>query len=423
MVRVEYGTFVPKRTSVRRKALGLGVLVGLTACMALAVNIIAPSSSIQEEELAEVSATRPGYELTRSDVDAIVKEDLEKMRARHTTTQLARAEPHGKKAQARGGKHSKPVKLTVAAAKPSTTTVAAKTSMTAVKAEAHTMRKASKTTLASSELDQGFKSAKLQRAAAKGSKTAKLELELSSEKAKVASLKKKEAKDSESNKDTLKKLAQLKTEVQSLKKLHKSQPTAKAAKPVKTQQAAATPQHAFGKAMRNGHDYDHDADEDAIFGPPSAISSEELDDEDEKPSWHQALAQKSVHTDQSDEVDSAKLHDYNKVNIKKTLADLPELPGGAKRPHKSSLTLSESNEKGLISELSDAHDLRMSMHDHKLSPVAKMLQSTLSELKSDDESVAGHAADIDAIYPAAKKEKLSGVVKSQLLIKDDSGLA
>ena len=63
------------------------------------------------------------------------------------------------------------------------------------------------------------------------------------------------------------------TEVQSLKKLHKSQPTAKAAKPVKTQQAAATPQHAFGKAMRNGHDYDHDADEDAIFGPPSAISS------------------------------------------------------------------------------------------------------------------------------------------------------
>ena len=30
--------------------------------------------------------------------------------------------------------------------------------------------------------------------------------------------------------------------------------------------------------------------------------AEELDDEDEKPSWHQALAQKSVHTDQSDEV-------------------------------------------------------------------------------------------------------------------------
>jgi hypothetical protein len=59
--------------------------------------------------------------------------------------------------------------------------------------------------------------------------------------------------------------------------------------------------------------------------------------------------------------------------VEKTLEQLPQLPG-IPRPVKSKLVLSESQEKAVESELTEAHDLRMSLTQPQSSAAEKMLQ-------------------------------------------------
>ena len=59
--------------------------------------------------------------------------------------------------------------------------------------------------------------------------------------------------------------------------------------------------------------------------------------------------------------------------MEKTLEQLPQLPG-IPRPVKSKLVLSESQEKAVESELTEAHDLRMSLTQPQSSAAEKMLQ-------------------------------------------------
>jgi hypothetical protein len=401
MVRVgEYGTFrADQRTLGRKKALALGTLIGLTACLAISVNLISPSSQpILEEDL----------ELTRADVESIVQQDLSKFAAAHALkareTELAASHArvvktthaHTKQTTQKQSSKAKDT-VSVAAAKPSTTTIAARTGVAAVATEARASPKASKTSLAAQP--------------AKGKRqthAAKLEQELQAEKARVTAL---EKNDKMQKKSTLKKLAALKAEVQSLKKKHEQKVSA----PQPAVHAKAKPKKtaALANVLRNGHDYAHDADMDAIFGSSSA---EELDAEEDKPVWKQALQEEkatSIDSDLTPAEEGSHLHDISKVNVKATLAHLKTLPGIPKLS-KSKLTLDDNDEKGLISELTDAHDLRLAMHDHKLSPVALKLQSALSALKATD---ASHDHDLAITNPKVKLA-LKNPLKSELLIQD-----
>jgi hypothetical protein len=374
--------------------------------VALAVNLSTPASDLRdytlEEDLAEISGTRPGYVLTRQDVDTIVKEDLQKMgakkmqnmRPKSETTQLAAGKSASTKYHKKQSTKKKP-EVTVAAAKPSITSIAAETGMKAVKAEAHATKKAAKTQLKTTQ----------EKLPQSDQKTAKLEKRLKAEEARMTSLKAKEAQERKNNVVVMKQLAQLKAQVQAMQKSHAAPKKSNLQQKVKP----------FGTIFRDGHDYSHDADMDAIFG---SSSTEQLDPVNNQPQWHQALAQESEEALPDIPEKGAKLHDISNVNVKQTLAHLPHLPGIPKA-HAPKLSLEENDEKGLISELTDAHELRMSLHDHKLSPVAKMLQSTLSELKSDGNDV-GHSEDLDTIYPKESlalptTSQLGNVVKSQLL--------
>lgn len=101
------------------------------------------------------------------------------------------------------------------------------------------------------------------------------------------------------------------------------------------------------------------------------VAAEELDDESSEPLWrdgHRQILKEEEHR----RVLAAQPKP-RELSVEKTLEQLPQLPG-IPRPVKSKLVLSESQEKAVESELTEAHDLRMSLTQPQSSAAEKMLQ-------------------------------------------------